>query len=231
MAAHSVLPFTGKGLLMPIKIQVLNNILQINDSYASENQRVFEENNAFAVNMMSSPGSGKTTLLERTLERLDPSRIAIIEGDMQTTKDAERLERFGCQIVQISTGSACHLDGKMIHDAIRDLDLRGIRLLVIENVGNLVCPAEFRVGEHAKVVVLSVTEGEDKPLKYPLMFREASLCVLNKIDLLPYLDFSLEEARENALQINPQLEFMPISCKTGEGLDAWTDWVRGKMKA
>ena len=231
MAAHSVLPFTGKGLLMPIKIQVLNNILQINDSYASENQRVFEENNAFAVNMMSSPGSGKTTLLERTLERLDPSRIAIIEGDMQTTKDAERLERFGCQIVQISTGSACHLDGKMIHDAIRDLDLRGIRLLVIENVGNLVCPAEFRVGEHAKVVVLSVTEGEDKPLKYPLMFREASLCVLNKIDLLPYLDFSLEEARENALQINPQLEFMPISCKTGEGLDVWTDWVRGRMKA
>ncbi len=216
---------------MPIKIQVLNNILQINDSYASENQRVFDENNAFAVNMMSSPGSGKTTLLERTLERLDPSRIAIIEGDMQTTKDAERLERFGCQIVQISTGSACHLDGKMIHDAIRDLDMRGIRLLVIENVGNLVCPAEFRVGEHAKVVVLSVTEGEDKPLKYPLMFREASLCVLNKIDLLPYLDFSLEEARENALQINPQLEFMPISCKTGEGLDAWTDWVRGKMKA
>jgi len=216
---------------MPIKIQVLNNILQINDSYASENQRVFDENNAFAVNMMSSPGSGKTTLLERTLERLDPSRIAIIEGDMQTTKDAERLERFGCQIVQISTGSACHLDGKMIHDAIRDLDMRGIRLLVIENVGNLVCPAEFRVGEHAKVVVLSVTEGEDKPLKYPLMFREASLCLLNKIDLLPYLDFSLEEARENALQINPQLEFMPISCKTGEGLDAWTDWVRGKMKA
>lgn len=216
---------------MPIKIQVLNNILQINDAYAVENQRVFDESKAFAVNMMSSPGSGKTTLLERTLERLDPSRIAIIEGDMQTTKDAERLERFGCQIVQISTGNACHLDGKMIHDAIKDLDLAGIRLLVIENVGNLVCPAEFRVGEHAKVVVLSVTEGEDKPLKYPLMFREASLCVLNKIDLLPYLDFSLDEARENALQINPQLEFMPISCKTGEGLDVWTAWVRAKMKA
>ncbi len=182
------------------------------------------------MNMMSSPGSGKTTLLERTLERLDPSRVAIIEGDMQTTKDAERLERFGCQIVQISTGNACHLDGKMIHDALADLDLSDVRLLVIENVGNLVCPAEFRVGEDAKIVVLSVTEGEDKPLKYPLMFREAAVCIFNKIDLLPYLDFSLEEARENARQINPQLKFLEISCKTGEGLDEWTDWLKSKMK-
>lgn len=215
---------------MPIKIQVLNNILEMNDSYAAENRRIFQANNAFAVNMMSSPGSGKTTLLERTLERLDPSRVAIIEGDMQTTKDAERLERFGCQIVQISTGNACHLDGKMIHDALADLDLSDVRLLVIENVGNLVCPAEFRVGEDAKIVVLSVTEGEDKPLKYPLMFREATVCIFNKIDLLPHLDFSLEEARENARQINPQLHFLSISCKTGEGLDEWTNWLKGKMK-
>jgi len=215
---------------MPIKIQVLNNILEMNDSYAAENRRIFEANNSFAMNMMSSPGSGKTTLLERTLERLDPSRVAIIEGDMQTTKDAERLERFGCQIVQISTGNACHLDGKMIHDALADLDLSDVRLLVIENVGNLVCPAEFRVGEDAKIVVLSVTEGEDKPLKYPLMFREASVCIFNKIDLLPHLDFSLEEARENARQINPQLHFLSISCKTGEGLDEWTDWLKSKMK-
>jgi len=215
---------------MPIKIQVLNNILEMNDSYAAENRRIFEANNAFAMNMMSSPGSGKTTLLERTLERLDPSRVATIEGDMQTTKDAERLERFGCQIVQISTGNACHLDGKMIHDALADLDLSDVRLLVIENVGNLVCPAEFRVGEDAKIVVLSVTEGEDKPLKYPLMFREATVCIFNKIDLLPHLDFSLEEARENARQINPQLHFLSISCKTGEGLDEWTNWLKGKMK-
>ena len=214
---------------MPIKIQVLDNILQMNDSYAAENKRIFEENNSFSINMMSSPGSGKTTLLERTLERIDPAQVAIIEGDMQTTKDAERLERFGCQILQISTGNACHLDGKMIHDAAKELDLKGIRLLVIENVGNLVCPAEFRVGEDAKVVVLSVTEGEDKPLKYPLMFREAQVCILNKIDLLPHLDFSLEEARENALQINPQLKFIETSCKTGEGLDEWTDWLKSKM--
>lgn len=215
---------------MPIKIQVLNNILEMNDSYAAENRRVFEANNSFAMNMMSSPGSGKTTLLERTLERLDPSHVAIIEGDMQTTKDAERLERFGCQIVQISTGNACHLDGKMIHDALADLDLSDVRLLVIENVGNLVCPAEFRVGEDAKIVVLSVTEGEDKPLKYPLMFREAAVCIFNKIDLLPHLDYSLEEARENARQINPQLRFLSISCKTGEGLDEWMDWLKSKMK-
>jgi hydrogenase nickel incorporation protein HypB len=215
---------------MPIKIQVLNNILEINESYAEENRRVFDEHNAFAMNMMSSPGSGKTSLLERTLERLDSSRVAIIEGDMQTTKDAERLERFGVSIVQISTGNACHLDGKMISDALKDLDLTDVRLLVIENVGNLVCPAEFRVGEHAKVVVLSVTEGEDKPLKYPLMFREASLCVFNKIDLLPHLDFSLEEARENAHQINPQLKFLSISCKTGQGLEEWMDWLKSKMK-
>lgn len=215
---------------MPIKIQVLNNILEMNESYAAENRRIFKEHNAFVINMMSSPGSGKTTLLERTLERIDPSKTAIIEGDMQTTKDAERLERFGCQILQISTGNACHLDGKMIHDAAKELDLRGVRLLVIENVGNLVCPAEFRVGEDAKVVVLSVTEGEDKPLKYPLMFREASLCIFNKVDLLPHLDFSLEEARENARQINPQLDFLSLSCKTGEGLDEWTQWLWNKME-
>jgi hydrogenase nickel incorporation protein HypB len=215
---------------MPIKIQVLNNILEMNESYAAENRQIFEKNRSFAINMMSSPGSGKTTLLERTLERLDPLGVAVIEGDMQTTKDAERLERFGCQIVQISTGNACHLDGKMIHDALRDLDLSGVRLLVIENVGNLVCPAEFRVGEHAKVVVLSVTEGEDKPLKYPLMFREASVCIFNKIDLLPYLDFSLEEARENARRINPQLDFLSISCKNGQGLDEWMDWLQHRVK-
>jgi len=215
---------------MSIKIQVLDNILQMNDSFAEENRRIFKEHNTFAMNMMSSPGSGKTTILERTLERLDPSQVAIIEGDMQTTRDAERLERFGCQILQISTGNACHLDGKMIHDAAKELDLIGVRLLVIENVGNLVCPAEFRVGEDAKAVVLSVTEGEDKPLKYPLMFREASICMFNKIDLLPHLDFSLEEARENARQINPQLKFLEISCKTGEGLEEWTDWLQSKMK-
>jgi len=215
---------------MSIKIQVLNNILEINESYAEDNRRIFRESGTFVINLMSSPGSGKTTLLERTLERLDPARVAVIEGDMQTTKDAERLERFGVPIVQINTGNACHLDGKMIHDALRELDLSGVGLLVIENVGNLVCPAEFRVGEHAKVVVLSVTEGEDKPLKYPLMFREASLCVFNKIDLLPHLTFSLDEALRNARQVNPGLDFLSVSCTSGEGLAAWVHWLKERME-
>lgn len=215
---------------MPIKIQVLNNILEINESYAEENRRIFNENNNYVLNLMSSPGAGKTTLLEKTLERMDPTQVAIIEGDMQTTKDAERLERFGVPIVQINTGNACHLDGPMIRNAIKELDLDNVRLLVIENVGNLVCPAEFRVGEHDKAVVLSVTEGEDKPLKYPLMFRESSLCILNKIDLLPYLDFSLDEAVNNARQVNPQLEFLSVSCKTGQGLDDWMEWLRSRVQ-
>jgi hydrogenase nickel incorporation protein HypB len=202
----------------------------MSDAYAAENRKILEKNNCFCINMMSSPGSGKTTLLERTLERIDPSQVAIIEGDMQTTKDAERLERFGCQILQISTGNACHLDGNMINNALKELDLSDVRLLVIENVGNLVCPAEFRVGEDAKVVLLSVTEGEEKPLKYPLMFREAEVCIFNKIDLLPHLDFSLDEAKENAHQINPQLNSMSVSCTTGEGLDQWIDWLQTKIK-
>jgi len=215
---------------MSIKIQVLNNILEINENYAAENQRLFDYNNTYAMNLMSSPGAGKTTLLEHTLERLDPKSVAIIEGDMQTTKDAERLDRFEVPIVQINTGNACHLDGMMINNALKEIDLNNIRLLVIENVGNLVCPAEFRVGEHAKVVVLSVTEGEDKPLKYPLMFRESSLCILSKIDLLPHLDFSLDQAIDNARQINPQLEFISLSCKTGEGMDQWMQWLQERME-
>lgn len=216
---------------MPIKVQVLSDILQFNESYAAENRRIFDENRIFAVNIMSSPGAGKTTLLERTLERMDPSCIAVIEGDMRTTRDAERLDRFGVPIVQINTGNACHLDGQMIRNAIRELDLSKIRLLFIENVGNLVCPAEFRMGEHAKMTVLSVTEGEDKPLKYPLMFRESSLCIFNKIDLLPYLDYSLEDAVRNARQINPQLEHIALSCKTGEGLDRWIAWLDARIRA
>jgi len=215
---------------MAIKIQVLNNILEINDNYAEENRRLYEKNNTYVINMMSSPGAGKTTLLEHTLERLDPTEVAIIEGDMQTTKDAERLERFGAPIVQINTGNACHLDGKMINDALKDIPLDNLRLLVIENVGNLVCPAEFRVGEHAKVVVLSVTEGEDKPSKYPLMFRESAVCIISKIDLLPHLDFSLEEAIENVRQINPQMKIIKLSCKTGEGMDEWMSWLQERMQ-
>ncbi len=210
---------------MAIKIQVLNSILEFNDTCAAENRTLFDTHNTYVVNLMSSPGAGKTSLLEKTIERIGAKEVAVIEGDMQTTRDADRLARFMIPIVQINTGTACHLDGQMIRNAVRELDLSRIRLLFIENVGNLVCPAEFRVGEHAKVAVLSVTEGEDKPLKYPLMFRESCVCILNKIDLLPYLDYSLEEAVRNARQINPQIDVFPMSCKTGEGMDAWIDWL------
>ncbi len=209
-----------------MKIKVLTDILQANDAIATENKQMLEDHKILTLNMMSSPGAGKTTLLEKTLELyLNKRRIGVIEGDIATSRDAERLERFGIPVIQINTGSACHLDANMIKKALLNLDLSLIDLLFIENVGNLVCPAEFKVGEDHKVVVLSVTEGDDKPLKYPLMFRESSLLLLNKIDLLPYTNFNIQEARKNALQINPSLDVIEISCSTGEGLDLWLNWL------
>ena len=216
---------------MSIKIQVLDNILSFNDTCAKENRELFDENNVYVINLMSSPGAGKTTLLEKTLERIGTEGVAVIEGDIQTTRDSERLNQFGIPIIQINTGSACHLDGQMIRNAIKEIELYSTRLLIIENVGNLVCPAEFRVGEHDKIAILSVTEGEDKPLKYPLMFRESSVLILNKIDLLPYLDFNIDEAIKNARQINPTLTIFPMSCKTGEGLDLWINWLQSKLNS
>ena len=214
-----------------MKISVVKNILEANDRIAQQNRSLFDEYNLTVVNLMSSPGAGKTSLLERTIQALKSDiSVGVIEGDIQSSQDAERIARMEIPVVQINTGGACHLDGNMIRDTFGEFDMANLDLLVVENVGNLVCPAEFRVGEDAKVVVLSVTEGEDKPLKYPLMFREAAVCIFNKIDLLPHLDFSLEEARENARQINPQLDFLSISCKTGQGLEEWTDWLQSKMK-
>lgn len=208
------------------KIQVMENILEFNDVKAAENRERLQSRGVFTVNLMSSPGSGKTTLLERTLERILPrTRAGVIEGDIQTTRDAERLDRFDVPIVQINTGSACHLDGEMIARALDEVPLDEIDILFIENVGNLVCPAEFRVGEDHKVIVLSVTEGDDKPLKYPLMFRESTALILNKIDLLPYTDFSLERARANVHQIHPNLHIMEVSCRSGQGLDGWIEWL------
>ncbi len=210
------------------KIQVMESILEFNDARAAENRALLESHGVFAVNLMSSPGSGKTTLLERTLERLPRGRRAgVIEGDIQTARDAERIERFHVPIVQINTGSACHLDGEMIAKALAELPLDEIDLLFIENVGNLVCPAEFRVGEHHKVIILSVTEGDDKPLKYPLMFRESTALIINKLDLLPHTDFSMDAARANARQIHQELEILETSCVSGQGLDRWIEWLEG----
>jgi len=214
-----------------MKITVLENIQKANDVIAEEIHAQLDSNKVLTINLMSSPGAGKTTLLERTCEFFKEKgvRIGIIEGDMETTRDADRLEKFEIPIVQINTGSACHLDANMIKGAIENIDTSQVDILFIENVGNLVCPAEFKVGEDHKVMVLSVTEGDEKPLKYPLMFRESSAMLINKIDLLEYTNFSMDEAKGNATKINPKLNIFPISCTSGEGLDAWIDWLTAEL--
>lgn len=215
-----------------MKITVLDNILKANDAIADEIRGRFSENGVLAINLMSSPGAGKTTLLERTMEKLLPQgvRAGVIEGDIETTRDADRLKRFDIPIVQINTGSACHLDANMTRNAVNNIDCSVIDVLFIENVGNLVCPAEFKIGEDHKVMLLSVTEGDEKPLKYPLMFRESSAMLINKIDLLKHTNFSMDEAKANATKINPNLMIFPVSCTTGEGLDGWIDWLKRELK-
>jgi len=213
-----------------MKIEVVRNILEANDRIALENRAIFDSNALLAVNLMSSPGAGKTSLLERTIDNLKSElNLGVIEGDIQSSHDAERVAKKGIQVVQINTGGACHLDGNMVRNAFEKLDLSLINLLIIENVGNLVCPAEFKVGEHFKAMILSVTEGDDKPSKYPLMFRESEALLINKIDLLPYVDTSLDRIREESLKVNPGLVIFEISCKTGQGIMEWCRWLREKI--
>jgi hydrogenase nickel incorporation protein HypB len=213
-----------------IKINVVRNILAANNQIAEQTRRDLRERKITAVNLMSSPGAGKTAILERTLEKLRGQiSCGVIEGDIATTLDAERLVRFQSPIVQINTepfGGDCHLSASAVRSALCDLPLDKIRLLFIENVGNLVCPAEFDIGESAKVVVFSLPEGEDKPLKYPLMFRESKLCLLNKIDLAGVLDANLDRIQSNVCQVNPQMKIIPISARTGEGVDEWIGWLK-----
>jgi hydrogenase nickel incorporation protein HypB len=215
-----------------MKISVVKDILQANDRIADQNKAIFDEKGLTVLNLMSSPGAGKTTLLEKTIDALKGElRIGVIEGDIQSSQDAERIARKGVPAVQINTGGACHLDGNMIRDTFQEFDFDELDLLVVENVGNLVCPAEFRVGEDFKVMILSITEGDDKPTKYPLMFHESRVLLVNKIDLLPYVDCSLERIREETLKINPHLTVFEVSCKTGEGLEAWYEWLKETVKA
>lgn len=214
-----------------MKISVVKNILEANDRIALENRSLFDENNLTVMNLMSSPGAGKTSLLEKTIDALkDDLALGVIEGDIQSSQDAERIARMNIPVVQINTGGACHLDGNMIRDTFDEFDLGALDLLVVENVGNLVCPAEFKVGEDFKAMILSVTEGDDKPSKYPLMFHESSVLIINKTDLLPYVDCTIERIREEALKINPHLVIFETSCKTGEGLDDWYDWLRQEVR-
>ena len=212
-----------------MEIKVVKHILEANEVIASQNRELFEEKGIYVLNLMGSPGAGKTTLLERTIEKLkEIEPIAVIEGDIETSRDAERIAAHAIPVVQINTGGACHLDGNMIRGGLKEFDLDQIDILIVENVGNLVCPAEFLIGENDKAMIISVTEGDDKPEKYPLMFQESSVLLLNKVDLLPHVDFDLERFRADALKVTPRLEIMPISCKTGEGLDTWIRWLEGR---
>ena len=214
-----------------MKISVVRNVLEANDRIAEQNRELFNENNLLVINLMSSPGAGKTSLLERTISALkEDVNMGIIEGDIQSSQDAERIAETGIPVVQINTGGACHLDANMIRDTFGEFSFNELDLLVVENVGNLVCPAEFKVGEDFKVMILSVTEGDDKPMKYPLMFHESSVLLVNKIDLLPYVDCSVDKIRDESLKINPDLTIFPISCKTGDGLEDWYRWVRKRIK-
>ncbi len=211
-------------------ITVGESLLAKNDRLAAVNREKFNSYGLLTLNLVSSPGSGKTTLLEKTLTDLKGQfGFAVLEGDQQTANDAERIAATGVPVHQINTGAGCHLDAHMVGHGVEHFDLEKTDILMIENVGNLVCPAAFDLGEDLKVAVLSTTEGEDKPAKYPQMFRAAQLMIINKIDLLPYLDFDMKKCREYALQVNPALTIIELSCRSGEGLNAWYDWLKNTL--
>lgn len=209
------------------RVEIEKKVLNENQLLAEQLRERYRANGVCCVNVISAPGSGKTLLLERTLERLAPgTRVAVLTGDIQTENDAKRLARFGFPVKQIITGGTCHLDAKMIGKHLEGWDLDQLDLLVVENVGNLVCPSSYDLGEDCKIVLLSTTEGEDKPLKYPSIFAKSALMVLTKVDLLPYVSFNADLARENARRVNPQIEIIDTSSTTGEGLDRWMEWLQ-----
>jgi hydrogenase nickel incorporation protein HypB len=214
-----------------MEIKLVKDILAANEVIAAQNKAFFTEHGVYVVNLMGSPGAGKTTLLERTIEGLKVRRkMAVIEGDIATSRDAERIAAHAIQAVQINTGGECHLDGNMVRGGLGELDLDGIELLVVENVGNLVCPAEFKLGEGLRAMILSVAEGHDKPLKYPLMFSDSQVLVVNKTDLIGLGDFDMEELHKAVKGMNPEIVILELSCRTGDGLEAWTDWLYEKVQ-
>jgi len=211
-------------------VTVERKVLEKNDALAAQNREAFQRSKLFVVNLVSSPGSGKTSLVERTLDHLRGRlSVAVIEGDVQTDLDAQRVAKFGVPVVQIVTNGGCHLDAKLVQDAAQNLALDGVKVLIIENVGNLVCPANYDLGEDVKVVVASTTEGDDKPLKYPAMFRNASVLIINKTDLVPYVNCNLAELKANALKIIASLTFFETSCTTGSGIAEWCGWLENKL--
>jgi hydrogenase nickel incorporation protein HypB len=212
-------------------ITVERKILEKNDAIAKQNRELFRQKKLFVMNLVSSPGSGKTSLIERTIHRSkNKFGTAVIEGDVQTSLDAERVNAYGVPVVQIITQGSCHLEAGLVRDAFANLSKNDFNVLFIENVGNLVCPAGYDLGEDLKVVIVSTTEGDDKPLKYPAMFRNSSTLIINKVDLIPYVNCSLETLEKNALSINPSLKIFRTSCITDEGLNDWCDWITQKIK-
>ena len=210
-------------------IQIEQDVLSTNNLLAERNRGYFEAKNITTLNMVSSPGSGKTTLLEKTIQNLKKElKFFVIEGDQQTMNDANRIHATGAPVIQINTGNGCHLDADMINKAVKKLDVADKSILLIENVGNLVCPSLFDLGESSRVVIISVTEGDDKPIKYPTMFHTSDICIINKIDLLPYVDFNIEKAKEYAVRVNHHLQFFELSAKSEEGMDKWYDWLKSQ---
>ena len=212
-------------------ISIETDVLQQNNLIAQRNRGYFEAKNIMTLNLVSSPGSGKTTILEETIRSMSGSAVFVIEGDQQTSLDADRIHATGASVIQVNTGNGCHLDAEMVNKAVKKLSPPDNTLLIIENVGNLVCPALFDLGENFRVVIISVTEGEDKPLKYPNMFQSAQLCVLNKTDLLPYVDFNPDNFKSHARKVNPSIRFIELSAKTGTGFGVWIDWIREVMNS
>lgn len=213
-----------------MEIKVVKDILGANEQIAERNRRLFDSNKVFAVNVMSSPGAGKTSLILETIKRLKgKTRVGVVEGDISSSLDAEAIGKEGVPVVQINTGGECHLDANMTSTALGSLPLKDIELLLIENVGNLVCPAEFALGEHKKVLISSTPEGDDKPFKYPLMFHLVDVVLINKIDLLPYLKFNAEAFSRAVKGINQKVEIFPVSCTTGEGIEKWVSWLLSQM--
>ena len=214
-----------------MKIKVLKDILGVNEQIARKNRELLEKNKVFSVNIMASPGAGKTSLVLQTIKALrDKVKVGVIEGDISSSIDAQTVGKEGVPVVQINTGGECHLDANMIQNALNNLPLKDIDLLLIENVGNLVCPAEFNLGEHRKVLVASVPEGDDKPYKYPLMFTTVDVVVLNKTDLLPYVKFNADAFTKAVKGINAKVAIFPVSCTTGEGIPAWAKWLKAQMR-
>ncbi len=208
-------------------IEVEQDILHHNDLMAARNRGYFDAKNILALNLVSSPGSGKTSILERTLtDLINDLSFAVIEGDQQTMNDANRIDALKVPVIQINTGKGCHLESDMVYDAVKQLAPKDNSILMIENVGNLVCPSMFDLGEKNRVVIISTTEGEDKPLKYPDMFDTSDICIINKIDLLPYLSFDMEKLKTSALQVNPKLQFFEVSATTGQGMENWYHWLK-----